>query len=42
MQEFQHNSVKDWMEANWVSVCSWATAIYLVFVFGGRAVMVDR
>ena len=42
LQEFQHDSVKDWMEASWVSLCSWATAVYLVFVFGVRAFMTDR
>ena len=42
LQEFQHDSVKDWMEASWVSVCSWATAVYLLFVFGVRAFMADR
>ena len=42
LQEFRHDSVKDWMEASWVSLCSWATAVYLLFVFGVRAVMTDR
>ena len=42
LQEFHHDSVKDWMEASWVSLCSWATALYLVTVFGVRAFMADR
>ena len=41
-QEFQHDSVKDWMETNWISVCTLATTVYLPFIFGVRALMKDR
>jgi len=39
---FDHGSVKGWMEENWISLCSWSTAIYVAFVFGVQAYMKDR
>jgi len=39
---FEHSSISGWMEQNWFSLCSWATAGYLAFVFGVQAYMKDR
>ena len=41
-QEFEHDSVAGWMERSWVSVCSWATLLYLLFVVSVRTAMRDK
>merc|ERR1711990_355904 len=41
-KEFQDDAVAGWMEESWLSVCSWSTAVYLIFVLGGQAAMKDR
>jgi len=41
-REFEQSSIRGWMEHNWFSLCSWATAAYLVFVFGVQNCMKDR
>ena len=30
------------MDANWVPICSWATVVYLAFIFGVQSYMKDR
>jgi len=41
-QEFEHSVVRIWMEDNWVGVCTWASGIYLLLIFGGQSVMATR
>merc|ERR1711915_324339 len=41
-KDFEHSSIEGWMEENWVSLCSWATTVYLAFVFGVQSYMKDR
>merc|ERR1712055_843827 len=41
-KDFEQSSIKGWMEHNWFSLCSWATCLYLVFIFGAQAYMRDR
>merc|ERR1711936_590420 len=41
-QDFEQSSIKGWMEQNWFSLCTWATCLYLVFIFGAQAYMKDR
>jgi len=41
-ENFQQSSVRGWMDDNWVSTCSWATAAYLIFIFGVQSYMKDR
>jgi len=41
-RDFEQSSIKGWMEQNWLSLCSLATAGYLAFIFGVQAYMKDR
>jgi len=41
-KDFDHSSVKGWLEENWISLCSWSTAIYVAFIFGVQAYMKDK
>jgi len=41
-RDFKQSLIRGWMEDNWFSLCSWATALYLAFVFGVQAYMKDR
>merc|ERR1712128_206083 len=33
---------RGWMNTNWVSTCSWATVLYLAFIFGVQSYMKDK
>eukprot|EP00090_Calanus_glacialis_P031489 TRINITY_DN5205_c0_g1_i1.p1 TRINITY_DN5205_c0_g1~~TRINITY_DN5205_c0_g1_i1.p1 ORF type:complete len:286 (-),score=49.11 TRINITY_DN5205_c0_g1_i1:80-892(-) len=41
-QDFEQSSIRGWMDTNWISICSWATAAYLVFIFSVQSYMKDR
>jgi len=41
-EEFEARPARFWMEKNWVGVCSWASAIYLLFIFGTQSYMKKR
>jgi len=41
-QDFEQSSIRGWMEQHWLSVCSSATAVYLVFIFSVQAYMKNR
>jgi len=41
-EEFDANEVQSWMEKNWRHGIAWASAAYLLLVFGGQAIMADR
>lgn len=41
-QEFEPSVVRMWMEHNWRPVCAWASAIYLLLIFGGQSLMTNR
>ena len=42
LQEFEHSEYRVWMEENWQTVCSWASAVYLLIIFGGQHLMANR
>jgi len=41
-KQFNNQLVKDWVIENWISVCSWAGATYVLLVFSGQAYMSSR
>jgi len=41
-QDFEHTEVKSWMQENWRSVCAYASALYMLLIFGGQAYMANR
>jgi len=41
-QEFEHSVVRLWMEDNWQGVCTWASIVYLLLIFGGQSLMANR
>ena len=41
-QDFEQSSIRGWMNTNWVSTCSWATVLYLAFIFGVQSYMKDK
>jgi hypothetical protein len=42
LQDFEQSSISGWMDTNWIPICSWATAVYLVFIFSVQSYMKDR
>ena len=42
IQEFEHSVVRLWMEDNWQGVCTWASIVYLLLIFGGQSLMANR
>eukprot|EP00092_Neocalanus_flemingeri_P024393 GFUD01026449.1.p1 GENE.GFUD01026449.1~~GFUD01026449.1.p1 ORF type:complete len:270 (+),score=45.55 GFUD01026449.1:56-865(+) len=41
-KDFEQSSIRGWMDNNWVQICSWATAVYLIFIFSVQSYMKDR
>jgi len=41
-QDFEHSVIRSWMEQHWVSVCGWASGIYMLLIWGGQAWMSNR